>query len=401
MVPQRRVINFELLVMVFAVICFTCQVGLIQIRGPPKVLMDDEKNPLLFSVQERDWIGRRSLNSLSMLDYSDYPDEPKLVIVTYVSNHQSDVDKLCILLKSLDTYVKGDIKGYPTPVLVFNDGTLSNYQLEMIVWSTSKPIAFPSADLGYPEEFNLSEESEEIQERLKSIYPQVVRFWLTGLWKHPGLDAFDIVMRVDFDTCFNQKNNYLPNFEKHRMSYHAQYVGFDDSNTIIGLHDFAKEYLAKENILPSDPLAWQLMTQSWVKKQSLPLYQASIEVIRKSFMQHPQVTKFNEAVTEKEPFGVFRHGWNDHAVRFLTTTLFTNNEHHLLSGFQGFQNRASCAKVESKEDKRDLQDLFQFEVIEIKNNVFEEPAEEPAKEPVKGSDINNPKKDQTNSTEKK
>jgi len=372
MSSRRRKISFEFVLMIVAIVFFTFQVGLLKFRGVPNLIVDDKENPILFSVTEKDWFGRK-LNSLSALDYYGYPEGmPKLVIATYVSNHQPDIDKLCTLLKAIDHYVKGDVTGFPTPLLVFNEGMLSNFQLEMIVWSTTRPIAFPIADFGFPQGFDPSKESEEVNERIKSLYPQIVRFWLTDVWKHSAIDAFDIVMRIDFDTCFNLENTYLPNFEKHRMTYHAQYVGFDNSDSVKGLYNFTKTYMARAKVSPYYPLAWTLVTQAWNKNGELPLYQASLEVIHKLFMQHPHVSEFNEAITDHEPFGVFRYGWNDHAVRFLTTTLFTNSEHHMISSFDGFRNRVSCNADEQKGKQSDIQDLVQFEVIEIKNNVFEE-----------------------------
>ena len=70
-----------------------------------RYLRDKNNQQLLFYSKRYNWMGRR-LNAAVPLDYADHPDAPKLVIATLVSNHQTDVDKLCRALESL-TYLKG------------------------------------------------------------------------------------------------------------------------------------------------------------------------------------------------------------------------------------------------------------------------------------------------------
>ena len=120
--------------------------------------------------------------------------------------------------------------GYPTPVLVFNDRTLSNYQLERIVQSTDRPIAFPGVnelDL-FPKGFNPNKDNNtNFDPKSFWFYPKMTKFWISTLWEHPAIAAFDFVMRMDFDTCFYEDNEHLPTFEKLHKAYHAQYVGVE------------------------------------------------------------------------------------------------------------------------------------------------------------------------------
>jgi len=321
-------------------------------------------------------MGRR-LNAATPLDYTTHPDAPKLVIATIVSNHQTHIDKLIRALESL-RYLKGDRLGYPTPILVFNDRTLSNYQLERIVQSTDRPVAFPGVNEldVFPPGFNPNKENNTaFNAKSYWFYPKLTKFWMYTLWKHPAIDAFDFVMRIDFDTCFHENNAHLPDFAKLHKTYHAQYVGMEpDASRVHGLFDFVTDYMAKEDILPTNPVLWQLITNTWITQKTLPLYQVSLEVIRKSFMQHEDVKKFHEAVVNKEPYGIFEYGWSDHVLRFIDTAMFVSNENFMTTEFKGFSNRLSCDAGPPPPDKEDANKAQENE------NTTEELKEEAKKE---------------------
>lgn len=334
----------------------------------PRYLTDKYNVPLIFYKKEQhnNWMllgRRRRLNTPTALDYANYPnDEPILVITTLLlSNHTINIDKLCRALESL-RFLKGDVKDFPTPILVFNDGSLSNFQLENIVQSitdVNRPIAFPvvtnlySLPEGfvrkYEEQFSNSNNNTNFEyssNESKWSYQQMSQFWVSTIWKHPALAPFEFIMRMDFDTCFHEDNNHLPDFAKLHKAYHAQYVGVEpNTDKVEGLFNFATNYMTTENVLPTNPLQWQLVTNTWVIRKTLPLYQASLEVIRKSFMQHPDVMKFHEAVATKEPYGIFEYGWSDHVLRFIDTAMFVSNENFMTTEFKGFSNRQRCDSV--------------------------------------------------------
>jgi len=161
----------------------------------------------------------------------------RLVIVTIVTKDKSDVNQLCNALESL-IFLQGDAD-YLSPVLVFHEGDLTDEQLERIVLSTNRPVGFPYFDSSsFPRAFNhkkfmnsisvssssslhffgtsktsTSKTKTQLQDTLG--YKQMLRFWISGLWKHPSIKAYDIIMRIDSDSCFKEVNNHLPSFEKH------------------------------------------------------------------------------------------------------------------------------------------------------------------------------------------
>ena len=108
--------------------------------------------------------------------------------------------------------------------MVFNDGSLSNFQLEMIVQSTDRPIAFPLVnDLdSFPDGFKPTKDNNtDFHSNSRWFYPQMTQFWVHNIWKHSAIDAFDFIMRMDFDTCFHEDNEHLPDFGKQHKAYHA------------------------------------------------------------------------------------------------------------------------------------------------------------------------------------
>jgi hypothetical protein len=193
-----------------------------------------------------------------------------------------------------------------------------------------------------------------------------------------------------FDTCFHEDNDHLPDFGKEHKAYHAQYVGVEpDPTRVEGLYDFVTNYMKQEDILPTNPLLWQLVTNTWIVRKTLPLYQVSLEVMRKSFMQHTDVMKFHEAVAIKEPYGIFEHGWSDHVLRFIDTAMFVSNENFMTTEFQGFGNRERCAAVssslEQKKEEIVVPEQEEFEEITIQG---EQEAESEGEEIIETEETN-------------
>ena len=117
------------------------------------------------------------------LSYEDYP-EGGPVISILVTNRQKDVDELTTALKSL-AFLKGDLDpDHKAPVLCFNEGDLSEEQINQIVSSCrDRPIAFPLVDFTeFPPGFNpeVEETKFKVKGRKEWGYYHMIRFWVTG-----------------------------------------------------------------------------------------------------------------------------------------------------------------------------------------------------------------------------
>jgi len=287
--------------------------------------------------------GRRLRNKLA-----DYPKNGPVVAIL-VASRQKDVDEVCVALQSL-VFLQGDDKEHPTPVLIFNEGDLGDDQISFIIGCTSRPIAFPLVDFtSFPEAWDheTSTKMFRVDGRKEWGYYQMIRFWVTGIWKHPALDPYEIVMRMDTDSCFKEVNDNLPNFEYDNMRYHSQYVGVEDGkNFTIGFLDHATKWMEDNGRVPGDPMLWDFIKSTWKKHRSLPVYRTNFELTTKSFMLQKSVMEWHESLTEKEPFGVFEYRWGDAVERFLTMAMFTTNDKILTKRVDGYGHKENCPKEE-------------------------------------------------------
>ena len=151
-------------------------------------------------------------------------------------------------------------------------------------------------------------------------------------------------MRMDTDSCFkkrvdNLKKDQIPAHLVDMSQHVNQLPGMEPSfvyqslesppsyNTFVeGLFEFAMEYIKKENITPSNPKLWKQASDLWEKEKNVPLLKTNFEVSRVSFFQRPDVMKWHEALSEFEPFGIWRQRWGDAHHRFLTLAMFSTPE---------------------------------------------------------------------------
>lgn len=196
------------------------------------------------------------------LKFSEYPPGGPAICIL-VTNSTKDVTELKTALKSL-IFLQGDSHPkYKAPILLFNEGDLSKEQKEEIIsvmTLSGRPIAFPIVDFNsFPEGFDPNNEGNggeaqfQVRGRKQWGYYHMIRFWITGIWKHPALSHFETIMRMDSDSCFKEMNDYLPNFMSPNLYYHSQYVGFESGAEYVdGLYDFALKYI-KTVGNPSEP----------------------------------------------------------------------------------------------------------------------------------------------------
>ena len=272
------------------------------------------------------------------------------VIAVLLANRVNDIEDLCLALRSL-VLLKGDKnKEHLAPILVFQEGDISIKAKQYLVHCTDRLIAFPFVDFtSFPPGFDMTVEGSRFQVKGRSEwgYYQMIRFWLTRVWEHPALKPYETVMRIDTDSCFNEVNSYLPNLKHDHLMYHSQYVGLEDGKEyVVGLLDFAEQYLEKVQRVPKNVLLWEFIKTTWAHHQTLPLFMTNMEVSRKSFMLRPEIKDWHEALTEREPFGVMRKRWGDADIRFLTAAMFMGHDEVLTERASGYRHKERCLREE-------------------------------------------------------
>lgn len=68
---------------------------------------------------------------------------------------------------------------------------------------------------------------------------------------------------------------------------------------------------------PANAIMWQHLANRNQMKELLPVFDTSVELISKSLMQGHDIVEFHKAVTEQEPFGVFRKNWDLGSIQML------------------------------------------------------------------------------------
>jgi len=277
------------------------------------------------------------------------PGGPAICIL--VNNQEKDISELQTALRSLE-FLQGDIDS-PSPVLIFNEGDLSDESITLIRTSTDRPIAFPLVDFTlFPDGFDPeTETSWYVPTYSKWGYHQMIRFFDTLIWEHPAIERFETIMRIDSDSCFKEVNSYLPLMKNDAIVYHSQFVGHEHPSVpnLEGLYEFTKEYLKTIERNPGNPVLWDYIETTMTFKKSLPVFRTNAEISRKSFMQSGDLTSWHHALSEEEPFGVFRDRWGDAVTRFLEVVMFASADEIFTSRFDGYFHQQGCSwpEVES------------------------------------------------------
>ena len=192
------------------------------------------------------------------------------------------------------------------------------------------------------EKFEARFHFKPLEGRAEWSYAQMIRFWTVGIWRHPAIQQYETLMRMDTDSCFLLRQQGAINngadaaAKEHsisllpRMDPKLVYQSIEappSYNTFVhGLFDHAMNYVERENINPSYPELWEQAKKMWEEEENTPLFKTNFEVVQVSFFQRPDVIKWHESLSEMEPFGVWRNRWGDAHTRFLTIAMFGTKE---------------------------------------------------------------------------
>lgn len=299
-------------------------------------------------------------------------------IAILVPAFEADVEMCCIALKSLK-FLKGDQDHLPqdkAPVLLFNEGSLTLNHMNLLSECTDRTVAFPVVNMEkqFPVEWSAGDVKNEWEQFLNEndikglgrpphfSYANMIAFWTRWIWEHPAVQQFDTIMRIDTDSCFldsigdNPMLNRLPYLDD---QYVYQSVApeagmarhYYDKNTlkwtgkqhkpnipnletnedchrrnkedyVVGLYDYAMDYVRRENIVPTNKGIWGAGKSGWEQFCSMQTFQTNFEVVRRDFFLSKKVLRWHRALAGAAPFGTYRKRWGDAQTRFLTMGLF-------------------------------------------------------------------------------
>lgn len=173
--------------------------------------------------------------------------------------------------------------------------------------------------------------------------------YIIGMWKHPAIQQFDTIMRIDTDSCFleNASVNFssLPNLPSSEIVYMSINPPHGAPTYVKGLYDFAFEYMERHQLSPKNKQLWQIVEEAHTQFQTLPVFKTNFEICSRRFFQSTEVMQWHESLTELEPFGVWRGRWGDAQTRFLTMAMFTTEEQVYISETEGYlHGRGLCVE---------------------------------------------------------
>ena len=211
-----------------------------------------------------------------------------------------------------------------TPLIIFHEGDfLESHQSLVRSFTWRRAVSFAYVNwTQFPTGFN----PETYQEKWdyphkgphKWGYNQMIRFWVTRIWHHPAIRGYTALVRLDSDSCLTKPFSgfYLPRGSNY-LSWRASYECGTYSN---GEAEFAEKYLKDQRLEVADPVEWE---RRGAEVGCVPAFYNNFEVTRVAFFQREDVAKFQLAITDTEPYGVFGWRWGDAAIRWFTLTLFS------------------------------------------------------------------------------
>ena len=284
------------------------------------------------------------------------------VIAFLTTNTTKDIDDTQTALKSL-VFLHGDVDAdFLAPVLIFSEGNLKDTQKLKLAQSTNRPISFPVVDFKeFPPGLDLDADGMKFKVKGRENlwgYHQMIRFWITRVWHHPAIEPYEIIMRMDSDSCFKGVNEVLPGFLNDDIVYHSQFVGLESgSGFLTDLMDHSERFLKRYNKMAGNPMLYRYAKLTWESKKTLPLFMTNFEVSRKSFMLKNIVMRWHESLTEEKPYGVFTHRWGDAVTRYLMAAMIAMNYQLDTNYPDGYFHKEHCKREDVDRAIREFNQL--------------------------------------------
>ena len=209
--------------------------------------------------------------------------ESSAVILAVVSK-KTNIDDLCDTMNTL-VMLQGD-PVYLAPVkILYTDDVINP---EILLGCTNRNASIHPMQLDFPNGFSPEEGIDYSSERLH-------RFWTTSIWELDVLQDYEVIMTIDHDACFTIHNKDLPYMKEHQF-YHAQlFAGAHEINAkrLPSMYSFVTDYMHEHMLTAKTSGLWNKVHLTIAKNKSIPVFQSTFEVARKSFMLRDEVKSFH------------------------------------------------------------------------------------------------------------
>lgn len=254
--------------------------------------------------------------------------EKRFAFVYLVTPNVTEIKSLGLSLQSLGKYFKSKLN-YQIVIVHEDIPPLVQGRLQSL---SEAPLRFREFRLDGPREFNLSKDNTDSANRTEWGHRNAVRFWfhtavLAIATKSGILADLDYIARLDSESVFtaNIGRDIIREFVLSGAQYGYQSIGKDcGENRTYRLQELAESYVELNGISPRSMNLWA----SFIRTKSgicLPKFENHFEMINMRFFRsHSGIQDWIRVVDANG--GIYRHGWEDATLRYITVALYAAPE---------------------------------------------------------------------------
>ena len=244
---------------------------------------------------------------------------PIRACVVYVLTKTSQIgDFVHNSLASLDRNLFVHL-GQQYPVIVFTHGIPKSEIDSLLDTAHLKTLTVTVVDLGpWIPPHSPTQTAQQMAHY--SVECHINRFHSGLIFKHPALDKYDYIMRLDSNTSITSPvpKNPFRHMLNNALNYMHAGAPMLPMTSIVGLNEFAKAYVRKNAVRPVN-LHEFVLSSGHIRPIQ---YTTHFEMMRKEFFLHSPYFDFFQAVDRD--LGLYTHGWTEGAIKHLGLAMFAN-----------------------------------------------------------------------------
>ena len=229
-------------------------------------------------------------------------------------------DRNCGFNMTMDRLVKFWHRHNPYPVILMGDYKWASSDLNSI------RNTWPSLDIMFldiTQSFRVSPPLLQLEDEASPLsdiaYKRMITFFFHGFTNVPELMIYKYLMRVDDDSCLDNRINYdiFREMQKRRSVYAYQALITDSPDVTAGLYEFIDEYAEKFNVTFANQNMHDLRKSN---NNRAFMFSNNLEVIDTVRYRQPSVMHFINYVVSSNM--IFHRRWGDAPLRYALAELF-------------------------------------------------------------------------------
>lgn len=108
---------------------------------------------------------------------------------------------------------------------------------------------------------------------------------------------------------------------------------------IANLYESTFNYISANNVHPKNPALWSIVVQHHEEYNSLPKFENSFEIVRKEFMNRPDVRGYHEYMINAHADDFYNNRWSSEVLRFLTMAIYGTYQESYIMHVKGYMEK--------------------------------------------------------------